>query len=261
MRQKSKMGHPFGTGTTPKPIGYMLRRVWLADNKKGKMTALTTEQRPKRARSRRAPYPNSVLDKKALIESLEDANLYGSTVQPVHISAFYQALHRQHYPPLPEFVNNYYAHEEAAIQQTHQELRQRENNGPQLQQPLKNSVTTRKNRNKMQLPRAFLEFLRTTSNLVTVTSTVAQQKTSADGSTTKLAIRLHDGQLVESVLMRYVSAGTYGYGRASLCVSSQCGCAMGCTVSQWRQFVLSRCWNFTFLDTLLTHCRYWRLFF
>jgi hypothetical protein len=218
-------------------IGYAAATNLVAHNRQDKMTASTTEQRPRRSRSRRAPYPNSVLDKKALIESLEDAHLYGSTVQPVHISAFYQALHRQHYPPLPEFVNNYYAHEEAAIQQTHEELRQREN-GLVRQQPLKNSVTTRKNRNKMQLPRAFLEFLRTTSALVTVTSTVAQQKTSGDGSTTKLAIRLHDGQLVESVLMRYVSAGTYGYGRASLCVSSQCGCAMGCTVSPWRQVAL-----------------------
>jgi hypothetical protein len=195
-------------------------------------TATTSGPKAKRSRSRRAPYPNSVLDKKGLIEALEEANLYGSTVQPVHIAAFYQALHRQHYPPLPQFVENYFAHEEAAILQTHEELRQRErsDNGSTFGRPLKNSVTTRKNRNKMQLPRAFLEFLRTTEALVTVTSTVAHSKISGDGSTTKLAIQLHDGQLVESVLMRYVNAGTYGYGRASLCVSSQCGCAMGCTV-------------------------------
>ena len=51
-------------------------------------------------------------------------------------------------------------------------------------------------------------------------------RTSADGTTTKLAVKLHDGHLVESVLMRYI---TKGGNRASLCVSSQVGCAMGCT--------------------------------
>ena len=41
------------------------------------------------------------------------------------------------------------------------------------------------------------------------------------GTTRKTLWRLHDGALVESVLMRYP-------GRATLCVSSQAGCGMAC---------------------------------
>ena len=56
------------------------------------------------------------------------------------------------------------------------------------------------------------------------------------GSTTKLLVRLHDGLAVEAVLLRHDSGcGRYGDGprpghrRATLCLSSQAGCAMGCT--------------------------------
>jgi adenine C2-methylase RlmN of 23S rRNA A2503 and tRNA A37 len=58
----------------------------------------------------------------------------------------------------------------------------------------------------------------------------------AAGSTTKLLVRLHDGLAVEAVVLRHDSgAGRYGDGpragrrRATLCLSSQVGCAMGCT--------------------------------
>ncbi|MCB0235685.1 MAG: 23S rRNA (adenine(2503)-C2)-methyltransferase, partial [Anaerolineae bacterium] len=40
--------------------------------------------------------------------------------------------------------------------------------------------------------------------------------------TTKTLFRLHDGQLIETVLMRY-------HRRNTVCISSQAGCAMGCT--------------------------------
>ncbi len=44
----------------------------------------------------------------------------------------------------------------------------------------------------------------------------------ADGGTTRKTLwRLHDGSLVESVLMRYPS-------RVTMCVSSQAGCGMAC---------------------------------
>jgi len=182
---------------------------------------------PRRPRSRTAPSPNSVLDRRALVAALEKEGLYGTSVQPMHVVAFYQALHRQHYPDLSDFVTNYFQHEAATKDPSVRIVLQEDN------RPLKNPISHKKNRNKMQLPKAFLQFLeqaRTDRKFVTVTSTIAQQKTSADGSTTKLAIRLHDGQLVESVLMRYTRATASG-SRASLCVSSQCGCAMGCTVS------------------------------
>lgn len=51
---------------------------------------------------------------------------------------------------------------------------------------------------------------------------VPVRKTSTDdGETTKSLWRLHDGTLLESVLMRYP-------GRATLCISSQAGCGMAC---------------------------------
>lgn len=53
-----------------------------------------------------------------------------------------------------------------------------------------------------------------------------------DGSTTKLLIRLQDGQHIESVIMRHkqrdVATGNVEQ-RITLCVSSQVGCAQGCT--------------------------------
>lgn len=50
---------------------------------------------------------------------------------------------------------------------------------------------------------------------------MASEQVSKDG-TTKRAYALHDGQLIESVLMPYED------GRRTACISSQAGCAMGC---------------------------------
>lgn len=44
---------------------------------------------------------------------------------------------------------------------------------------------------------------------------------SSDNLTRKFLLRLHDGQTIETVLMRYPS-------RATVCISTQVGCAMGC---------------------------------
>ena len=57
---------------------------------------------------RKAPYPNSILDRKALTEALEEA---GISVKRMHMDEFYKALHKQHYPPLAEFVENYFAND------------------------------------------------------------------------------------------------------------------------------------------------------
>ncbi len=174
---------------------------------------LQTTTRSKKQR-RKAPYPNSILDRAALTESLDDA---GIPIKSVHLDAFYQALHRQHYPPLEKFVETYYKHERGVITEEHD---------PVSSKLLKNAVPGRRNRNRQQLPKDFLDFLIKTPDFVTLTTRVQQQKTSSDRSTTKLIVELHDGQVVESVLMRYDRKGA---GRASLCVSSQVGCAMGCT--------------------------------
>jgi 23S rRNA (adenine2503-C2)-methyltransferase len=49
----------------------------------------------------------------------------------------------------------------------------------------------------------------------------ARESTSHDGQTVKWLWRLHDGALVETVLMHYAD-------RSTVCVSSQAGCAMAC---------------------------------
>jgi adenine C2-methylase RlmN of 23S rRNA A2503 and tRNA A37 len=223
---------------------------------------MTAPPAPIKSRSRKPPHPNSILDRQTLLTALDDNGL---TIKAAHIDTFYQSLHRQHYPDLPTFVANYYINEEASAARVKESNndnsstrssnnRQASASWVELQSPLKNAISTKKNRNLQQLPKVLLEFLKTTDTLVTVTSVVADAKTSADGSTTKLAIQLHDGQLVETVLMRYnravndvSSASTtttasdntatntsspnkyFATSRASLCVSSQCGCAMGCT--------------------------------
>ena len=51
--------------------------------------------------------------------------------------------------------------------------------------------------------------------------TPVRQVTADDGETHKTLWRLHDGTLLESVLMRYPN-------RATLCISSQAGCGMAC---------------------------------
>ena len=51
---------------------------------------------------------------------------------------------------------------------------------------------------------------------------------SADGSTDKALYRLRDGELIETVLMRYGPDG-HRRRRKTVCVSTQAGCALGCT--------------------------------
>jgi len=51
---------------------------------------------------------------------------------------------------------------------------------------------------------------------------------SSDGQTRKTLFQLHDGKLIEAVLMKYDPSTHKGQGRRTLCISSQAGCAMGC---------------------------------
>jgi len=51
---------------------------------------------------------------------------------------------------------------------------------------------------------------------------------SKDRSTDKLLFRLRDGELIETVLMRYAADGHRKH-RKTVCVSTQAGCALGCT--------------------------------
>jgi 23S rRNA (adenine2503-C2)-methyltransferase len=56
---------------------------------------------------------------------------------------------------------------------------------------------------------------------------IVREVVSDDSLTRKRLIRLHDGKLIESVLMLY-DPRSDSRGRATVCVSSQAGCAMGC---------------------------------
>src|SRR5690606_39233653 len=58
------------------------------------------------------------------------------------------------------------------------------------------------------------------------------------GMTVKSVWRLHDGSLVESVLMRYLSGGRTQ--RITMCVSSQAGCGMACPFCATGQAGLTR---------------------
>lgn len=92
------------------------------------------------------------------------------------------------------------------------------------------------------LPKAAVAVLE--GGFVRSTSTVVHTQHSRDGETCKMLLRLQDGLTVESVIMFYdtseagviagdggdseSSRGTGG-ARATLCVSSEVGCQMGCT--------------------------------
>jgi 23S rRNA (adenine2503-C2)-methyltransferase len=63
--------------------------------------------------------------------------------------------------------------------------------------------------------------------------TSEREQTCDDGATRKMLWRLHDGALVESVLMKYTD-------RVTMCVSSQAGCGMGCPFCATGQAGLTR---------------------
>jgi adenine C2-methylase RlmN of 23S rRNA A2503 and tRNA A37 len=186
-----------------------------------------------KVKRRRDPLsPKPILDRKTLVKALKERGL---SIKDSHLDTFYQLLHRQHYPDLKTFVDNYNLRE-IATSNNNSNNSDKENGNranskvvtapPQKLKSTKNAVSSTKG-NVRRLPKVFLEFLADPNNdFVTLTSTIAHRPTSKDGSTTKMAIKLQDGHMVESVLMRHVSAGG---SRATLCVSSQVGCAMGCT--------------------------------
>ena len=88
-------------------------------------------------------------------------------------------------------------------------------------------------------------------NFTVCTSEVVETKTTEDGSGAKMVVRLHDGKLVETVVIGHSRSADDGDGdgdetrdggedadvtrdknkvfRNTVCVSSQVGCAMGCT--------------------------------
>ena len=81
------------------------------------------------------------------------------------------------------------------------------------------------------LPKTLIEKLKDNATLGTLT--LVAQENSNDG-TEKRLYKLHDGQLIESVLMPYEDD------RRTACISSQAGCAMGCVFCATGQMGYSR---------------------
>jgi 23S rRNA (adenine2503-C2)-methyltransferase len=75
------------------------------------------------------------------------------------------------------------------------------------------------------LPRALREELAHTACFSSIS--LVREVHDAPTSTTKALFAMHDGALVESVLMGYQDAE--GHRRHTVCLSSQVGCALGCT--------------------------------
>ncbi len=81
------------------------------------------------------------------------------------------------------------------------------------------------------LPKAIRDEL--VADLLPTLLTPLVQRTADDGMTVKNAWKLHDGAIVESVLMRYPR-------RVTICISSQAGCGMNCPFCATGQAGLTR---------------------
>jgi adenine C2-methylase RlmN of 23S rRNA A2503 and tRNA A37 len=103
------------------------------------------------------------------------------------------------------------------------------------------------------LPLAFQALLK--KDFAVTTSVVKKRTDARDGSTTKLLIELQCGKMVECCIMRYGTVDLENFpggeetpqhngrkyrskSRATVCVSSQVGCSMGCTF-WYRSYYLS----------------------
>ena len=76
------------------------------------------------------------------------------------------------------------------------------------------------------LSKPFRSTLNSKYSISTLTESMSLM--SADGSTSKSLYRLHDGELIETVMMRYETDG-HRRNRKTACISTQAGCALGCT--------------------------------
>eukprot|EP00571_Detonula_confervacea_P010814 CAMPEP_0172299376 /NCGR_PEP_ID=MMETSP1058-20130122/1717_1 /TAXON_ID=83371 /ORGANISM="Detonula confervacea, Strain CCMP 353" /LENGTH=551 /DNA_ID=CAMNT_0013008823 /DNA_START=16 /DNA_END=1671 /DNA_ORIENTATION=+ len=176
---------------------------------------------PKQIKRYRDPLsPKPILDRTALLKELKSN---GVSLKNGQLDLFYQLLHLSGYAPLHEFVAELRGegvvvgddggkNDDGSVSVA----------GSVANSRMKNAVSSRRGRSA-QLPKSFLSYLANHGNdWATVTSKVKMHQTSSNGTTTKIAVELQDGHEVESVLMRHE-------GRVTICVSSQVGCAMGCT--------------------------------
>jgi hypothetical protein len=211
--------------------------------KKTTTTTTTTTREKKKGskdRYRNPPSPKSILDRDALLDALDSR---GVRLKDGQLDAFYRELHRSGYLPLRQFATALLSRDggRAGGEDAGRCGDDDDDDGdeyvgggrPAVAVPAaavpafgtKNAVSSRPGRIRAsRLPSSFLSFLLDeTNDFVTLTSRVSSCRTSEDGSTTKLVVTLHDGHDVESVLMKHAGS------RVTMCVSSQVGCAMGCT--------------------------------
>lgn len=180
--------------------------------------------------------PKPILDRAAFLKSLQTNRILLKNGQ---LDLFYQLLHRSGYPPLEEFVAELVrggggGGEVINSNDDDNDENKEDDNNVLLSNHhhhhlvaskfrTKHAVSSRPGRSRPQFPKAFLSYLANNmEEFSTLTSRIQLHKTSSDGTTTKIAVELQDGHVVESVLMRHE-------GRVTICVSSQVGCAMGCT--------------------------------
>ena len=184
------------------------------------VSSMKKKQQIKRYRDPLSPKP--ILDRPALLKDIKTAGIFLKNAEQT-LDLFYQLLHRRGYPPLNEFVAELYGSSSSNgkgddISVTSSSTNTNTNSNIAT----KNAISNRNNK-LPQLPKQFLSYLSTNiSKYQTVTSKILSSQTSSNGTTTKLAIQLQDEHVVESVLMRHES-------RITICISSQVGCAMGCT--------------------------------
>lgn len=210
--------------TNPSPKSKAREKVDIDHDGQILTYVLTMKANPiKRYRDPLSPKP--ILDRAAFLQSIKSN---GIVLKNGQLDLFYQLLHRSGYPPLHEFV--------AGLQGRGGEVTVSSNDDEEDKEDVsvlsnlvaskfrtKNAVSSRPGRSRPQFPKSLLSYLaKNTEEFATITSRVQLYKTSSDGSTTKIAVELQDGHVVESVLMRHES-------RVTICVSSQVGCAMGCT--------------------------------
>ena len=193
-------------------------------------TSSSSSSKTKIKRYRDALSPKPILDRSILLHDLKTNGIFLKNSEQT-LDLFYQLLHRRGYPPLNEFISELCGGNTNNSSGTvvNDEVSSIASSSISTTASTtynnftsKNAISSRPNK-LPQLPQIFLSYLQTNiSNYTTITSTIQSSHTSSNLTTTKLAIQLQDSHVVETVLMRHEN-------RVTICISSQVGCAMGCT--------------------------------
>jgi adenine C2-methylase RlmN of 23S rRNA A2503 and tRNA A37 len=174
----------------------------------------------------------SLFDRKALLRRLHEAQV---PIKQRHLEMFYEALHRNHYPPLKDFMADHcrklVARRAAA---TDCSLSVSSDESGSTIKPL---LPSKYRRLSPHLIRFFADNL---NSFETVASRIVSTTTSKSGNATSIDIEMQDGHVVETMLMRYNEEsknGGVGGGRASVSLATQVGCSHPCVYGLNSPFV------------------------